>query len=282
MPGLSYEIVIPSYKRWPTLLCTVANIRKLYPEVDVCIGLQGDAPESSLPISIANDTHLRIQRMPFPSSTVTMTTCIQSSSADVILILDDDACPCPGWLENHVDAFEQDADLVYTGGREVRLSKGITAFSTVVRIIVESFFGLFLSVDKKINGRIVGWFNGLGLFFGNFDQPGSARVNNTRGCNMAVRREAFLAAGGFSPNIIGNGYLFEVEFGLRLAKQGKLGKYLGNAVVIHQETANGGSRAAPRMKWFRAYVHNHAQVMKILGPQGWIGSVPRLVKRLFF
>jgi Glycosyl transferase family 2 len=282
MTGLSCEIVIPSYSRWPTLVTTVAKIRELYPTVPVCLGLQGESPDQELPPRILNDPFLRIERMPRPSSTITLTTCIQSSKADIILILDDDAGPCHGWLEAHMAAFEADPALAYTGGREVRLSRGIPAYSVLVRIIAEAVFGLFLSADKKINGRIVGWFNWLGLFFGNFDQPGFAVINNTRGCNMAVRRETFLAAGGFCPDIIGNGYLFEVEFGLRLARQGKLGRYLGNAVVIHQESPTGGSRAATRMKWFRAFVHNHRQVMKLVGPQGWIGSVPRLVKRLLF
>jgi|WetSurMetagenome_2_1015567.scaffolds.fasta_scaffold00022_3 GT2 family glycosyltransferase len=282
MPGLSCEILIPSYNRWNTLLTTVAKIRQLYPTVPVCLGLQGEWPDKELPPWISSDPNLRIEKMPKPSSTITMTACIGSSKADVILILDDDAGPCQGWLETHVAAFESDPGLVYTGGREVRLSKGIHAFSVVVRILVETVFGFFMPADRKINGRIVGWFNWIGLFFGNFDQPGTAVINNTRGCNMAVRREAFLAAGGFCPDIIGNGYLFEVEFGLRLARQGKLGRYLGNAIVIHQESPTGGSRASARMKWFFAFVHNHRQVMKIVGPQGWIGSVPRLVKRLLF
>ncbi len=282
MSTLTCEIVIPSYNRGATLVATVARIRQLYPVADICLGLQGESAEQELPSQIASDPHLRVERMASPSSTVTMTTCIRRSKADIILILDDDATPCHGWLEAHLAAFESDAGLAYTGGREVRLSKGIPAFSVGVRIIVEAVFGLFMPANRKINGRIVGWFNWLGLFFGNFDQPGVAVVNNPRGCNMAVRKGSFLAAGGFCPDIIGNGYLFEVEFGLRLARQGKLGRYLGNAIVIHQESPTGGSRAATRMKWFCAFVHNHKQVMKIVGPQGWIGSLPRLVKRLLF
>jgi|GEM_PF-2162389 GT2 family glycosyltransferase len=282
MAELSCEIVIPSYNRLSTLRTTVAKIRQLYPTVKICLGLQGELPGQDLPPEFSQDQNLRVQRMASPSSTITMTTCIKSSSADIILILDDDSGPCHGWLESHVAAFASDPDLAYTGGREVRLSKGISAFSQLVRILVESFFGLFLAKDKKINGRIVSWFNGLGLFFGNFDLPGTCRINSARGCNMAVRRGPFIGFGGFSPNIIGNGYLFEVEYGLRLAKQGKLGRYLGDAIVIHQEVASGGSRVDKRSKWFLDYVHNHAEVMKIIGPQGWLGAIPRFIKRLFF
>jgi GT2 family glycosyltransferase len=281
-PTLSVEIVIPSYKRLSVLIETVKKIRQIYPTIRICLGLQGELPETETLAALSSDANLRIEKMPSPSSTVTITECIRSSSADVVLILDDDAAPCFGWMESHVAAFEQDPDLAYTGGREVRLTKGFTGFSVFVRIVVESFFGLFLSRDKKVNGRIISWFNGIGLFFGNFDSPGTCRINSARGCNMAVRREVFLEAGGFCPAIVGNGYLFEVEFGLRLAKQGRLGKYLGDAIVIHREVSSGGSRAAGRMKWFLDYLHNHRQVIKIIGPQAWIGSVPRLVKRLLY
>jgi GT2 family glycosyltransferase len=279
---LSVEVVIPSYNRLPIVHDTVKKIRQLYPTIKICLGLQGDMPGPELQTEFSRDPDLRIEKMPSPSSTITMTKCIESSTADIILILDDDASPCQGWMESHVRAFENDPDLAYTGGREVRLQKGISPFSQLVRIIVESIFGLFLSNDKKINGRIVSWFNWLGLFFGNFDSAGTCLINSSRGCNMAVRRDQFLKIGGFSPHIIGNGYLFEVEFGLRLAKKGKLGRYLGDAIVIHSEVSSGGSRTEKRLTWFLDFVHNHRQMVKIIGVQAWIGSMPRLIKRLLF
>ena len=281
-PSLTCEVVIPSYKRLENLRTTVAGIRVLYPTLKICLGLQGYMPGPELEKSLAADPNLRIEKLPSPSSTITMNTCIKSSAADIILILDDDAVPVHGWMEAHCAAFEQYPDIPYTGGREVRLSRRRPPLEDIICIVNEWIFGLFLSRDKKISGRIVGWFNWIGLFFGNFDMPGTCVVNNPRGCNMAVRRDVFLAAGGFSPNIIGNGYLFEVEFGMRLARRKKYGRYVGDAIVIHHEAAAGGSRVAQRMKWFRDYVHNHKQVMKIVGVQGWVGSVPRLIKRLLF
>ena len=281
-PRLLCEVVIPSYKRLENLKNTVAGIRQLYPVIKICLGLQGEMPGQELQQGLLADPNLRIEKMRFPSSTITLTTCIKSSAADIILILDDDAVPVHGWMEAHMAAFENDPDLAYTGGREVRLSRKRPPIEEIICIINEWVFGLFLPKDRKINGRIVGWFNRIGLFFGNFDMPGTCVINNPRGCNMAVRRDMFLAAGGFSPNIIGNGYLFEVEFGLRMARQKKLGTYLGNAIVIHHEVSAGGSRGAKRMKWFLDYLHNHGEVMKHIGPQGWLGSVPRLIKRLLF
>jgi hypothetical protein len=158
---LSVEIVIPSYKRHAALCETVKKIRQIYPQIRMCLGLQGEMPDPETLASLSSDPNLRIEKMPRPSSTITITECIRNSSADIALILDDDAVPCQGWMESHLNAFEQDSSLAYTGGREVRLTKGFTAFSVFVRIIVESVFGLFLSRDKKVNGRIISWFNGI-------------------------------------------------------------------------------------------------------------------------
>lgn len=278
----SLELVIPTYNRLSILSHTLNQIRLLYPQLPVCLGLQGEMPDASLQVKFDADKNLRIERLPSPSSTRTLNQCIFTSKADIILIVDDDAIPCFGWMESHENAFEQDPDLAYTAGREIRLWKERPAFSEWVRIMVEWFFGLFLSGNKKVHGRIVSWFNWLGLFFGNFDMPGTALINSARGCNMAVRKSEFEKINGFNPDFRGNSYLFEVEYGLRMAKQGKLGKYLGDAIVIHHEVPAGGCRLPDKIQWFNDYLYNHRFLIRILGPQAWIGSLPRLIKRRFF
>lgn len=146
---LSCEVVIPSYKRFENLKTTVAGIRQLYPTLKICLGLQGDMPGPELEQELSADPNLRIEKMPSPSSTVTMTTCIKSSSADIILILDDDAVPVHGWVEAHRAAFENDPDLAYTGGREVRLTRKRPPFEDIICIINEWIFGLFLPETGK-------------------------------------------------------------------------------------------------------------------------------------
>ena len=46
--------------------------------------------------------------------------CIRSSEADVVIMLDDDAIPCPGWLEAFEAAFAAYPDAAYIMGREIR------------------------------------------------------------------------------------------------------------------------------------------------------------------
>lgn len=280
MTSPAAELVIVSYARPATLLGTLREVRRLYPDLPICLGLQGDPPAGALAAEVESDRALRLEWRQAPSITRTLNACIRSSRADVVLLLDDDAIPCPRWLECHLAAFAGEPALPYTTGREVRLNRGRSALSEIVRLLVELPAGWLVGRRRLLNGRIVGWLTRLGVLFGNYDQPGRCEINSPRGCNMAIRRDLWLEAGGFSEAYVGNGWSFEAEFGQRLAGDGRFGRYLGDAVVLHAEVASGGSRASDPWRWFGEFVRNHRVLMQTLGPLGWLGSAPRLVVRL--
>lgn len=282
MSNYSTEIVIPSYRRMPILQHAIERIRVLYPDIPICLGLQEEAQDDACRKQLTTDRNIRIVQMPTPSTTRTLNRCIETSNADIILILDDDAVPFFGCLEAHLKAYSDDPALAYTSGREVRSSKDRSAVSELFRIILEACVGLFLRRDTKLNGRIVGWTTRLGFIFGNFDRPGVCRINSPRGCNMAVRRVSFVENGGFNESFRGNAWGFEAEFGLRLAQKDQYGQYRGDAIVIHDEMPSGGSRTSSKPLWFAEYIHNHKILMNILGKAGWIGSIPRLTKRVIW
>lgn len=280
--SLTVELVIPSYNRLNILKNTLKQVRLLYPDLKICLGLQGEMPDPDFQAQLENDPNLRTERLPTPSTTVTLNHCILSSKSDIIVCLDDDAIPCFGWLDAQKEAFEKEPGLAYTSGREVRSTKGRTAFSEWFRIMTEWVFGLFIGRDKKLHGRIIGWINWTGLILANFDQPGTCKINSPRECNMGIRRELFTQLGGFNQAFRGNAWGFGADFGLRMAREGKYGQYLGSAIVIHHEVSKGGSREKEKSQWFRDFVHNNKLLINTLGPQAWIGSIPRLIKKRFF
>jgi len=277
---LTVELVIPSLNRINTLKRTLEQVRLLYPNLRVCLGLQGEMPDAAWQTELDKDQLLRIERLPVPSTTATLNRCFSSSRADVLLLLDDDAVPHFGWVEAHLSAFAANANLAYTAGREVRATKEKPAISVFIRIIVESVSGLFLGCNKKLNGRIIGWINRLGIMFGNYDQPGICQINSPRGCNMAVRREYFVKSGGFTEAFRGNAWGFEADFSLRAASEGYFGEYRGDAIVVHYEVPSGGTRALQKTQWFKDFLHNQAIVISCIGPQAWLGALPRITKHL--
>lgn len=280
--GLTVELVIPSYNRLTILKDTLKQVRQLYPNLKICLGLQGERPDQDFQVQLETDPKVRVEILPTPSTTRTLNHCIIGSQADIIVILDDDAVPCFGWLEAHIKAFDEQPDLAYTSGREVRSTKGRSAFSEWFRIMIEWLFGLFLGRDNKLHGRIVGWINWIGMILANFDQPGTCKINSPRECNMGIRRELFIKLGGFNKDFRGNAWGFGADFGLRMASEGKYGQYLGSAIVVHHEVAMGGSREKEKSQWFHDFVHNNKLLINTLGPQAWIGSIPRLIKKRFF
>jgi GT2 family glycosyltransferase len=99
---------------------------------------------------------------------------------------------------------------------------------------------------------------------------------------MGLRKEYFIALGGFNENFRGNAWGFEADFGLRAARERKLGRYVGDAVVIHHEASGGGSRDGSKKQWLRDFMYNHKVLIGTLGPQAWLGSLPRLMKKWLF
>ncbi|UCF62698.1 MAG: glycosyltransferase [bacterium] len=274
----SVELVIPSYNRLSILESTLNKIRMIYPELPICIGLQGDRPDGKFLLWLEQDAHLRILSEEKPSTTVTLNHCIATSKADIILLLDDDAIPSVGWLDAHLEAFEKNSALAYTCGREVRVSYKNPGISKVLRAIVQKMLGVFFSPTKKLQGYVVGWLTRSGLLLGNFDLPGECVINSPRGCNMGIRKAPFLELGGFNENFRGNAWGFEADFGLRLQRQDQLGKYIGSAIVHHLEVSSGGSRQKSSQKWFDDFMFNQRLLIERLGKTAWIGSLPRLIK----
>ena len=272
------ELIIPSYNRLSILESTLQKIRTIYAELPICVGIQGDPPAGKFLNWLKQDTYIRLISQEKPSTTGTLNRCIATSPADIILLLDDDAIPTPGWLEAHLQAFENDSSLAYTCGREVRVSHQNTGISRVLRLIIQKFLGLFYSPSKKLQGYVVGWLSRSGLLLGNFDLSGECIINSPRGCNMGIRKARFLELGGFNEDFRGNAWGFEADFGLRMQEQGKLGRYIGSAVVHHLEVSSGGSRQKSYQKWFEDFMFNQRLLIERLGKTAWIGSLPRLIK----
>lgn len=117
------ELIIPSYDRVAILMQTIGQVRQLYPELDICLGIQGESPSREQLDRLLKDPHMRVEVLTVPSLTRTLNHCIRTSQADVVLMLDDDAVPFFRWAESHLEAFLKNPGLGFTAGREVRLRK---------------------------------------------------------------------------------------------------------------------------------------------------------------
>jgi len=113
------------------------------------------------------------------------------AKGEIIATTDADTILPRNWLSRIFDEFKKDKDLVAFGGSCYFYSGPISA-----RLASKFLLKLFLIFDKFLSG---GW--------------------NLMGCNMAIRKEAFLKIGGFNTNLKLNE---ESEISSRLRKVGKV------------------------------------------------------------
>jgi hypothetical protein len=243
------------------------------------LAIQGDQPSGEFASFLAQDQHIKQSYRVQGGVVEALNAAIGESDAEIILILDDDAIPCPGWVEAHVSALLASPDIAYTCGREVNTVRGRSTLSELLRIVAEQTFGLFVPRNRRIGGRIIGWMTRTGMIFNNFSLPGQAVINAPMEGNLAIRRADFMAMHGFNTKFVGNAWGYGPELGARFAHQGRYGRYVGDAIMLHSPHPSGGSRARVGWSWFRDFVHNNGILVDTAGRIGWLGAIPRLSKR---
>jgi GT2 family glycosyltransferase len=156
---------------------------------------------------------LRYERVDVPGLSLARNRGIDVARNDVVAFLDDDAEPCPGWLEALVAAYD-DPEVAAAGGRAHLVWEGPTP-----RWLPHDQDSFFSGLDLGPEGR----------FFG----PGE----NPYGVNMSVRKEWALAVGGFDPQLgrTGSNLISNEELGFfsRLAGLGGRCWYAPGSAVLH-------------------------------------------------
>ena len=143
---------------------------------------------------------------------------IEAARAPVVACIDDDAWPADGWLSGLLAPFA-DAAVVCAGGR-----------------VVLAFPGAALPdwLTDEVTDYLAAYDLGPALL----DLATRPHWDAPRGLNMAFRRDAFVAAGGFSPLLGPQGGRpsvgEEAELALRLRARGGTVVYAPAATVEHR------------------------------------------------
>jgi GT2 family glycosyltransferase len=142
----------------------------------------------------------------------------RAASGDVLVFTDDDAEFDPDWLRAYARCFERYADMAAAGGRVLPRWEAPPPewLCRAMRADPRMFPALSL-LDLGTEFQLTA----DGIFFG---------------VNMAIRREALFAAGGFNPEIFGERWLGDGETGLnrRLWSMRRLVGYVPDALVYHR------------------------------------------------
>jgi GT2 family glycosyltransferase len=131
-----------------------------------------------------------------------------STSAEVLCFTDDDCRPQPGWVEAIEAAFQAEESVGFVTGRVLSDRERGPTVSVLVDDSPRSF------------------------------APGADPVGMGHGANLAVRRAAFEAVGGFDDALGAGARLAGAEdqdLAWRMLRAGWAGRYEPRAVVVHRQ-----------------------------------------------
>jgi GT2 family glycosyltransferase len=157
------------------------------------------------------------------------------ADSPIVLFLDDDSLPDPGWLAAMRRRMEADPALAGVVGRVITP-------------------GQSPEPGRRDTGR-VRWDGSVSDGFSStVPQTGITAVI---GCNMGFRRTVIYDIGGFDTRFTGNAMREETDLSLRLTRADMRVAFEPAAVVTHLREASGGARKSDdRLYWYYHYLSN--------------------------
>ena len=171
---------------------------------------------------------------------------VSLSDADIIIFVDDDIDPEPGFVEGHVFAYTNDS-IAGTVGK-----------------IAESRPDMQKPVPPGRVGKINYW---IGEIYRGFTLDESRDVDSAQGVNMSFRRSALEDIGGFDTRYGGAFFFEETDVCLTLRAQGKRIRYTPDAALTHLGAPTGGCRVEDIGRQVYWYGHNFTLLFRKHFPQ---------------
>jgi len=201
----------------------------------------------------------RILRAPAPNLSAQRNLGAREATGGILAYLDDDAWPRAGWLEGLVAGFRE-AGTAAVGGA-VFDPEGVL------------MLGCAAATEYGRTFRIE-----------NPGQLARGQVLALQGGNLAVRREALFAVGGFDENF--RYHLDETDLCMRLARAGYGLVYAGESAAVHHESATGPHRrtrydrdwySVAKNQVYFAFCHVR-KTRLLLAVVPWILQLPKLAR----
>lgn len=224
-PGRSLDVsvVIVTFGRHEVLTDSIAYVLPQIRGGELIVVDQNPShpaeTESRLAAWEASGEIRRIRLQP-PSITSAMNTGLQAARSPVVLFVDDDIIPQPELVAKHLAAHREFPEAWAVNGQVLQ--------------------------PGESSGRRGEWTRGR-QFRADLDFPfwSDERewVSNVIACNLSVKRDRALEAGGFDENFSGSAYRFETEFARRLESAGGKVLFEPAAGIRHLKSQRGGTRA---------------------------------------
>lgn len=213
------SVVIPSHKRVDHLAQCLRAIRDgTYQPLEILVIDKSFNYEEKRVCDTFSATYIACQG----SITHALNKGIECAGGNIVALTDDDAIPDNDWVESIIKCFAKKTDVGVVGGpAPIRLTK-VADVSRIVLLKIPLISTVYESVvlDGQ-QGKAIGYLTRSGETVHSQKIPLSPiYVDFVPGCNMAVRRDVATGTGGFCTLLIGHSEYWEVDFCIRVRRQG--------------------------------------------------------------
>jgi len=241
------SVIIPTYRRFGPLLDTLADLlAQDYPNFEVIVVDQNtEWPAELLARRAHLQAHAHVRWLTMkPGVVAARNEAVRISRGQILLFIDDDVViKEPEFIHRHVQNYS-DASLAAVAGREwdgTRIESYFESLPSQPRTEISP-----LPATPKWNSAPP---LAQVLTFGR-DSENRFEVCTFSTCNGSIRRDAFLAIGGFDENFRGNSYGDDFDLALRLNAKGLRIVYDPEAKLVHLRCSTGGLRLSDDLNPF--------------------------------
>ena len=235
----SVSIIVPVFNQWPvTKGCLDAVWSTVPPECDLEVVVIDDASmdDTALGLTSMAMAEPRLHVLRNETNLGFVGSCNRGAAAatgDILVFLNNDTVPLPGWLEPLVRTFALFPRVGAVGGKLLFPDGRLQEAGGV----------LFSDASACHFGR--GEANAMAPLFHYVRQ-----VDYVSGALLGTPRELFAGLGGFDPDFA-PGYYEDTDYCFRLREQGHDIYYQPEAVVVHLEGGTAGTDHAVGMKRYQ-------------------------------
>lgn len=259
------SVVIPTLNRSVVLCETLESLLSITPldgSVEIIIVDQsGEIPNECAEKlnSWTNQGLIQHHRVKFRGTTKARNYGARHSQGNVIIYLDDDVFTPPGFIEAHLQAYE---DKTLAGVAGCVLHEGECLLTKD---------DLSWRQKRELHAGSLVLFNAAFPYI----------IRWARGCNMSFRRDWIMSVGGFDENFYGVAVGEEPEFCHRLRQSSGIILFVPETRLMHRAVASGGSRnEARQQESFVAFADNACYYWLCVEPR-WTIRLVRLSSLAF-
>ena len=256
----SISIIVPVFNKWPITRGCLEAVWATVPRehnIEVIVSDDASTDDTALALASMAMTEPRLKVLRNEKNLGFVESCNRAAAAatgDILVFLNNDTVPLPGWLEPLVRTFTQFPDVGAVGGKLLSPDGSLQEAGGIV----------FADGSACHFGR--GESNAMKHLFDYVRQ-----VDYVSGALLATPRKLFADLGGFDPDFA-PGYYEDTDYCFRLREQGYGIYYQPEAVIVHLEGATAGTDHATGMKRYqeinrRRFRMRHAAALREQRPR---------------